>query len=161
MSDEHGSHHVNYFVIFGILCVCTGLSVVFDVLSLQNKILLITLVLGVAVAKALFVMLFFMHLKFEGNWKFVLLAPTIILACGIPLALLPDVGVHYYTIATPQENAIRDALREIVDKEDKSDPKSDEQLAEDLKKHHYRLSPRTIAQFRHSMNIPEEKDRIR
>ena len=46
MSDEHSSHHVNYFLIFGSLCVCTSLSVIFDVLDLSNKFLLIALVLG-------------------------------------------------------------------------------------------------------------------
>ena len=57
-----------------------------------------------AVAKALCVMAFFMHLKFEGRWKFVLLSPTIILAIGIPLALLPDVGLHYYSVDIPQND---------------------------------------------------------
>jgi cytochrome c oxidase subunit 4 len=47
-------------------------------------------------------MLFFMHLLFERAWKYVLLAPTIILAIGIPLALLPDIGLHYYTEDVPQ-----------------------------------------------------------
>lgn len=103
MSDEHSGHpHVNYLLIFIALCICTGLSVLFDVLEINNFILLVFLVLGVAVAKALFVMMYFMHLKFEGKWKFVLLSPTIILAIGIPLALLPDVGLHYYTTVTPQ-----------------------------------------------------------
>ena len=102
MSDEHASHHVNYFVIFGILCVLTALSVVADVVDIHNKLLLIVIVLGVATAKALFVMAYFMHLKFEGNWKYVLLSPTIILACGLPLALLPDIGAHYYDVDVPQ-----------------------------------------------------------
>jgi cytochrome c oxidase subunit IV len=46
-----------------------------------------------------------MHLKFEGKWKFLLLSPTIILAIGLPLALLPDVGEHYYTLDVPQNTA--------------------------------------------------------
>ena len=105
MSDEHAHSHVPYFAIFGALCVLTGLSVVFDVLEISNKLVLIVLVLSVAAAKALFVMAYFMHLKFEGKWKFVLLAPTIILATGIPLALMPDIGVHYYTVDVPQLRA--------------------------------------------------------
>ncbi len=103
MSEDHGGgHHTNYFAIFGVLCFCTIISVVFDWISPDNKLVLIVLVLGVAVAKALFVMAYFMHLKFEGNWKFLLLSPTVILAMGLPLALYPDIGVHYYTLATPQ-----------------------------------------------------------
>ena len=97
----HDTHHVNYLLIFAILCVCTALSVIFDVIHL-SKPLTIVLVMSVAITKALCVMMFFMHLKFEGNWKFVLLAPTTILAIGLPLALFPDVGASYYTPTAPQ-----------------------------------------------------------
>jgi len=102
MSDEHAQHHVNYFVIFLILCGFTALSVACDIVDIKSKALLIGAVLGVATAKALFVMMYFMHLKFEGNWKFLLLGPTIILGCSLPLALFPDIGAHYYTVAVPQ-----------------------------------------------------------
>ncbi len=101
--DDHSAHHVNYGAVFVALCVCTGLSVLFDLLSFENRMITIVLVLAVAVAKALCVMMFFMHLKFEGNWKFVLLAPTTILAIGLPIALLPDIGIHYYTNLAPQD----------------------------------------------------------
>ncbi len=101
MADNH-KHHFNSFMIFIALCVCTALSVVFDLISIESKVVVAILVFSVAIAKALFVMTYFMHLKFEGKWKYVLLAPTVILALGIPLALLPDIGVHYYTVDTPQ-----------------------------------------------------------
>jgi len=101
--DDHGSHHVNYLAVFFALCGFTALSVVFDVMSFENHAITIVLVMAVAVAKALCVMMFFMHLKFEGNWKFILLAPTTILAIGLPLALMPDVGVAYYTPTAPQK----------------------------------------------------------
>ena len=100
--DDHGNHHVNYLAVFGALCVFTLMSVVFDVVSFENKAVTIVLVMAVAIAKAMCVMMFFMHLKFEGNWKFVLLAPTTILAIGLPLALMPDIGVSYYTTMAPQ-----------------------------------------------------------
>ena len=102
MSDDHANHHANYLLIFIILCFCTLMSVVFDVIDIDSKLLLIVLVISIAIAKALFVMSYFMHLKFEGNWKFLLLAPTVALAMGLPLALLPDVGVHYYRVDVPQ-----------------------------------------------------------
>lgn len=104
MSDtEHESHHVNYLAVFFALCVFTALSVIFDVLSFENHTVTIVLVMAVAVAKALCVMMFFMHLKFEGNWKYILLAPTTILAIGLPLALMPDIAVVYYTSTSPQK----------------------------------------------------------
>jgi cytochrome c oxidase subunit IV len=100
--DDHSAHHVNYIAVFGALCVFTALSVAFDLMSFSNHAITIVLVLAVAVAKALCVMMFFMHLKFEGNWKYVLLAPTTILAIGLPLALVPDIGVAYYIPLAPQ-----------------------------------------------------------
>jgi cytochrome c oxidase subunit 4 len=110
--QEHAPHHVWYFGIFGALCLLTMLSVLFDVFKIEGSktigginVLLAFLVLSVASAKALFVMTYFMHLKFEGRWKFLLLTPTVILALGLPLALLPDVGVHYYTTDVPQDSA--------------------------------------------------------
>jgi len=102
MSDDHNAHHVRYGVIFIALCIFTSISVACDYIPRENKILIAFAVLAVATAKALCVMMFFMHLKFEGNWKFVLLAPTIILAMGIPLALMPDIAAHYYTVDIPQ-----------------------------------------------------------
>jgi cytochrome c oxidase subunit 4 len=99
---DHAHHpHVKYGAIFGALCVCTLLSVAFDLVPLNRRMVAV-LVLAVAVAKAQYVMRYFMHLKFEGKWKFVLLLPTAILACGIPLALAPDIGLHYYTPVIPQ-----------------------------------------------------------
>jgi cytochrome c oxidase subunit 4 len=50
-------------------------------------------------------MLYFMHLKFEGKWKFALLAPTIVLAITIIAALMPDIGAHYYDPQVPQMKA--------------------------------------------------------
>ena len=93
--------------IFIALCVCTAISVVFDVIQLDRRLIAV-LVLAVAVAKAQFVMRYFMHLKFEGAWKYVLLLPTAILACGLPLALAPDIGLHYYRPDVPQ---VREAER--------------------------------------------------
>jgi cytochrome c oxidase subunit 4 len=104
MSDDHG-HNVNYLLIFIFLCFCTLASAICDVLPIP-KLAIMVLVLGIATAKALLVMLNFMHLRFEGRWKYVLLAPTTILAIGLPLALMPDVGLHYYMVDVPQAEAV-------------------------------------------------------
>ena len=113
MSDQHApaadphvehaeSHpHVNYWAIFFILCALTGVSAAADVFG-NKSVIIVVLVLAVACAKALFVMMYFMHLKFEGKWKIVLLAPTCVLALAIPAALMPDIGSHYYDYRVPQ-----------------------------------------------------------
>jgi len=110
--DDHG-HHVNYLVIFIVLCICTALSVAFDVLAFSKPVTIV-LVLAVACAKAMCVMMFFMHLKFEGNWKYVMLAPTTILAIGLPLALMPDIGVAYYKSTAPQRMMTADEREELA-----------------------------------------------
>jgi cytochrome c oxidase subunit IV len=110
--DEHtAGHHVWYFGVFLALIVLTGVSCLCDLVHFPVRrigginVLLAAVVLSVASAKALFVLLNFMHLRFEGRWKFLLLSPTVILAIGLPLALLPDIGVHYYTTDVPQGSA--------------------------------------------------------
>ena len=105
--DHHESHSAAYFRVFIALCIFTGISVVADLVGGEksNKIVLGVIVLAVAVAKALCVMMFFMHLKFERAWKYLLLAPTIIIAAALPVALRPDIGETYYT---PDVQQLRD-----------------------------------------------------
>lgn len=100
-SHDHGHGHPNYFLVFAALCGFTLLSILADIVHLPYGVKIVA-VLFVATCKALSVMAFFMHLKFERAWKYVLLAPTTILALGLPLALTPDVAEHYYTQDVPQ-----------------------------------------------------------
>ena len=72
------------------------------------KSVVIFIVMLVAVAKASFVIAYFMHVKYEGRWIYAMLLPTIILACAIPAALMPDIGIHYYLMQTFQTDE-RDA----------------------------------------------------
>lgn len=86
------------------LCVLTGISWAADEMKslFQSHALLAVIVLAVATLKAGCVMLWFMHLKYEKAWKYVLLLPTTILALGLPLALAPDIAFHYYSPDVPQ-----------------------------------------------------------
>lgn len=113
MSDNHEAHsHPPYKFIFVLLCGFTALSWIADESKslMPNNFVLAVVVLAIAVMKATCVLLYFMHLKFERAWKYILLAPTTILAIGLPLALLPDVGVHYYDIDVPQDPIAADAF---------------------------------------------------
>ena len=100
--DQHESHAGTYFIVFLALCGLTALSVIADMVHLADRNVLRVIVLAIASAKALCVMLFFMHLKFERAWKYLLLVPTFILASALPFALMPDVGMPYYTPEVPQ-----------------------------------------------------------
>ena len=93
---DHESHDKIYMKVFVALCVLTLLSAIADVLKGASPGSVGVVVLAIAAAKAACVMLFFMHLKWERGWKYVLLAPTTILAIGFPIALMPDIGWSYY-----------------------------------------------------------------
>ena len=53
-------------------------------------------VLMVAFAKATLVVLFFMHLKFERAWKYMLTVPPILLGLALVSVLTPDVAYSEY-----------------------------------------------------------------
>ena len=61
--------------------------------------------LFLAAIKAGMVGWYFMHLKFEGNWVYILIVPAIILATIIVLALLPDMVLKPETEENPGEES--------------------------------------------------------
>lgn len=54
---------------------------------------------------------------------------------------------------------IRIKLKEVVDAEDKTNPMSDDELVEALKKHGYNLARRTVTKYRKALNIPSSRQR--
>ena len=92
MADTHGkSMEKIYLIVFGTLLVLTTVSVLTSE-GLGKGLLPILIVMGMATAKAALVALFFMHLKFEGRWKYVLVVPPLILMIVLILALCPDIA---------------------------------------------------------------------
>jgi len=53
-----------------------------------------TIMIAVSCCKALLVMLFFMHLIWEANWKYVLTVPASIMSLFLMLMLVPDIGLR-------------------------------------------------------------------
>jgi cytochrome c oxidase subunit 4 len=51
--------------------------------------------MAVSCTKAMLVILFFMHLKWEANWKWVLTVPASLMSVLLVLALIPDVALRY------------------------------------------------------------------
>ena len=49
---------------------------------------------------------------------------------------------------------IKKILQELIEKEDKRSPLTDEQLVEALQQHGYPIARRTIAKYRDLLNIP-------
>jgi cytochrome c oxidase subunit 4 len=59
--------------------------------------------MAVSCTKALLVMLFFMHLKYEASWKYVLTIPASVMAIFLILALVPDIKWRFSKIAGGRE----------------------------------------------------------
>ena len=60
--------------------------------------------LTVSVAKALLVILFFMHLWWERSWKYVLTVPALIMGVLLVLLLVPDIGFRTDTYSNERRS---------------------------------------------------------
>src|SRR5688572_22340435 len=84
-------HHVNYYAIFGTLCVLTIITVVVAFVHIQSELVKVLVALLIASIKASCVALFFMHLKFEGKLIYMIFIVPLLLCVLLTVALIPDV----------------------------------------------------------------------
>jgi cytochrome c oxidase subunit 4 len=94
--DEHQeveSHTSTYLRVFVALLAFTVLEYVYAMLTQSHFLALVVGLVALAVTKAVLVALFFMHLKFEGRWVYILLVPVGVLATALVLAMVPDIGM--------------------------------------------------------------------
>lgn len=95
--DSHGGSG-KYIAVFISLCVLTAISFLVG----RNESIMATpaigwtLMMAVSCAKATLVMLFFMHLIWEANWKYVLTIPASIMSLFLLLMLFPDIRFRTY-----------------------------------------------------------------
>jgi cytochrome c oxidase subunit 4 len=95
--DQHQeieSQTSTYLKVFIALLVFTIMEYAYAMLVQEHLMALILGLLAMALTKATLVAMFFMHLKFEGRWVYMLLIPTGFLASALVLAMLPDLGLH-------------------------------------------------------------------
>jgi cytochrome c oxidase subunit IV len=107
--DEHGDdghgHDAGghggvgkYVAVFFALCGLTAISVVVGSfmpgLRRDAPGIMWGAMMAVSCAKASLVILFFMHLKWEANWKYVLTVPASIMSVFLMLMLIPDIGLR-------------------------------------------------------------------
>lgn len=102
--SAHGEHDHGgmgkYWAVFIALLILTSISFGVGMSPIMSTPSLgWTVMLAVSCAKALLVMLFFMHLLWEANWKYVLTIPASIMSVFLLIMLTPDVGLrtHHYT----------------------------------------------------------------
>ena len=106
-----------FVLVFLMLCVLTALSFwVANSYLMENKVVGWAAMMMVSVAKAMLVILFFMHLWWERAWKYVLTIPALFMGLLLVLLLVPDVGYRYLTYSKDRrENAPEPVVSELTE----------------------------------------------
>jgi len=92
--EHHGGVGI-YWLVFGALVVLTTMSFLtyFDFWREHVPVQVSrSFMMAVSCTKAMLVIMFFMHLKWEANWKWVLTVPASIMSAILIFALVPDIG---------------------------------------------------------------------
>ena len=91
VAEEHQQEsHAPYLLVWLWLAVLTGVEYVYAAKLADFFVILLAGLLVLAGIKAGLVGWYFMHLKFEGKWVYLLIVPAIVLAAILVLALVPD-----------------------------------------------------------------------
>jgi cytochrome c oxidase subunit 4 len=105
VTEEHQTEaHTPYVKIWGALLVLTVIEYFYAAAFKDYFLVLVLGLMFLAIVKAGLVGWFFMHLKFEGNWVYILIVPACILATIIVFALCPDVVLKPVTEENPGED---------------------------------------------------------
>jgi cytochrome c oxidase subunit 4 len=98
-ADLHGHHPpgglAKYLAVFVALCILTGISYGVgnsQTLRENSPGVMWAMMMAVSCAKAMLVIMFFMHLLWEANWKYVLTIPASLMSIFLLLMLIPDIG---------------------------------------------------------------------
>ena len=95
--DDHGHGGFGtYMAVFGGLVVLTIISFWIGNSSLKDTMPTSAWagMMAVSCGKAMLVILFFMHLKWEANWKYVLTIPAGMMSVFLVCMLIPDIGMR-------------------------------------------------------------------
>lgn len=91
IAEEHQQEaHAPYLLVWMWLAILTGVEYFYAAGFKDFFVILLCGLLVLAGVKAGMVGWYFMHLKFEGKWVYLLIVPAIILATILVLALVPD-----------------------------------------------------------------------
>jgi cytochrome c oxidase subunit 4 len=96
--DDHSHGGAGqYIAVFFALCILTAMSF-FTYSSYwpfkDQKAVTYVFMLAISCTKAMLVIMFFMHLLWEANWKWVLTIPASLMSIFLLLMLIPDVGLR-------------------------------------------------------------------
>lgn len=112
MAEEHSEHHFDtklfqhgahaehggvgkYLAVFAALCVLTAMSFfTYSRFWPFDKHVAWVFMIAISCTKAMLVIMFFMHLLWEANWKWVLTVPASFMSIFLMLMLVPDIGMR-------------------------------------------------------------------
>jgi cytochrome c oxidase subunit IV len=72
---------------------------------------------AVSCAKALLVVLFFMHVKYEAGWKYALTLPASFMAVFLTLMLVPDIGMRDLDASSERRTFMADPGEAVIERE--------------------------------------------
>jgi cytochrome c oxidase subunit IV len=91
IAEEHQQEaHAPYLKVWLALAILTAVEYFYAAGFKDFFVILLGGLLVWAGIKAALVAWYFMHLKFEGNWVYLMIIPAIVLATVLVLALIPD-----------------------------------------------------------------------
>lgn len=97
-ADSAGDHApAPYLKVFVYLLLLTVAEYFYAMAASRFGIPFPLLVLGLvvmALTKAVLVAMYFMHLKYEGRWVYLMVVPACLMAVILVVALVPDIGMH-------------------------------------------------------------------
>jgi cytochrome c oxidase subunit IV len=106
IAAEHAFEaHTPYLKVFAWLAVLTAIEYYYAAIFKAHFGILLLGLLCLAAIKAGMVGWFFMHLKFEGKWVYILIVPAMVLAVLLTMALCPDMVLKYETEENPGEDS--------------------------------------------------------
>jgi cytochrome c oxidase subunit 4 len=85
--------HAPYMKVWFILAVLTGVEYFYALIFKDYFGLLVGGLVSLALIKACMVGWYFMHLKFERKWVYILIVPACVMAVFLTLALVPDMAM--------------------------------------------------------------------
>src|SRR5271166_319760 len=99
--------HAPYVRIWAILAVLTAVEYFYALLFKDHFPVLVLGLVSLALVKAGMVGWFFMHLKFERKWVYILIVPACVMAVFLTLMLCPDMAMK----PVVEENSGEDEAR--------------------------------------------------
>jgi cytochrome c oxidase subunit 4 len=111
IAEEHAQEaHAPYLLVWLWLAILTGVEYFYAAGLKDFFVILLAGLLVLAGIKAGLVGWYFMHLKFEGKWVYLLIVPAIVLATILVLALVPDQSLKPEDIEAEETGQVAPAV---------------------------------------------------